>query len=62
MYLCCVDKNKIMEKTYSQIQFELSQLLYQQNSRFGNSEPSLEEKVEIQTKIAELRNLIKEIK
>jgi hypothetical protein len=51
-----------MEKTYSQIQFELSQLLYLQNSRFGNSEPSLEERVEIQTKIDELRNLLKEIK
>ena len=37
-----------MKKTYSQIQFELSQLLYIQNSRFGNSEPSLEERLKIQ--------------
>jgi hypothetical protein len=51
-----------MKKTYSQIQFELSQLLYLQNSRFGNSGTSLEEMVKIQTKIVELRNLIKEIK
>ena len=51
-----------MEKTYSQIQFELSQLLYMQNSRFGTSEPSLEEQLKIQTKIVELRNQIKEIK
>ena len=51
-----------MKKTYSQIQFELSQLLYMQNSRFGNSEPSLDEQLKIQTKIVELRNQIKEIK
>jgi hypothetical protein len=51
-----------MKKTYSQIQFELSQLLYLQNSRFGNSEPSSEERIKIQTKIVKLRNLIKETK
>lgn len=51
-----------MKKTYSQIQFELSQLLYLLNSKFGNIEPSLEKKIKIQTRIVELRNQMKEIK
>ena len=55
-------KIKVMKKTYSQLQFELSQLLYLQNSRFGNSEPSLEEHWKIQTRIGEVRNQIKELK
>ena len=55
-------KIKVMKKTYSQLQFELSQLLYLQNSRFGNSEPSLEEQWKIQTRIGEVRNQIKELK
>jgi hypothetical protein len=51
-----------MKKTYSQLQFEISQLLYQLNSRFGNNEPSLEDQVKIQMRIVELRNQIKEFK
>ena len=51
-----------MKKTYSQLQFELSQLLYLQNSRYGNNEPSLEAKIKIQTRIVEVRNQIKELK
>lgn len=51
-----------MKKTYSQLQFELSQLLYLQNSRYGNNETSLEAKIKIQTRIVEVRNQIKELK
>ena len=51
-----------MKETYSQIQFELSQLLYLLNSNFGNGEPSLEERIKIQTRIVELRNQLKEVK
>ena len=55
-------KIKHMKKTYSQLQCELSQLLYLQNSRYGNNEPSLEAKIKIQTRIVEVRNQIKELK
>ena len=51
-----------MKKTYSQLQFELSQLLYLQNSRYGTEEPSLETLMKIQTRIVEVRNQIKELK
>lgn len=54
--------NKIMKKTYSQMQFELSQLLILFNSKYGNIESSLEEKIKMQTRILELRNQMKEIK
>ncbi len=58
------------KKLYSQIQFELSQLLYLVNSRFGNHEPSseelikiqTEELIKIQTRISELRNQLKNSK
>ena len=50
-----------MKKTYSQLQFEISQLLYLLNSRFGYDEPSIEELVRIQTRIVELRNQLKNI-
>ncbi len=50
-----------MKKTYSQLQFEISQLLYLFHSRFGNDEPSMEELIRIQTRIVELRNQLKNI-
>jgi hypothetical protein len=50
------------KKLYSQIQFELSQLLYLFNSRFGNGEPPIEELRKIQTRISELRNQLKNSK
>jgi len=50
------------KKLYSQIQFELSQLLYLCNSRFGNGEPPIEELKKIQTRISELRNQLKNSK
>jgi hypothetical protein len=51
-----------IEKT--QLQFEISKLLYLANSRFGMNdiEPSLETQKEIYSKIAELRKQLREVK
>jgi hypothetical protein len=51
-----------MKKTYSQLQFELSRLVYLLHSRYGTEEPDPSVTEKIQKRIIEIRNQIKELK